>query len=1311
MAANDYSESILQGIDIVVQKRLEELQFDRTIDGVINRVIDAVGGVYEIATATITFTAKGDQRYHKGDRVMVNIPQNDYTRTKTIIGYAANEGENNTVNYFVSPISRMIDVTGDLIGNGNYGLVATTGNSPSQIEIEASLPANTSGFSYLGLYGDFKTALSGYDIKTGIYGVKCQVKFTDENDSAQVADYDFNNTKFFGNRYSSIFSPQSVLLQLPNYKTIDSIKVYFYQDGNFSGGGYEPKGIENLFVENLGLSLGLPIEGAGERVLIYTPSNNTYSGESQKSLRLRWFTVEDGVATEQLTIPENVILRWYRYTGTTSDAYAGAGWQIFESSSDADPFSFSWNGEKYQYYNSTNVLANLTSNSSPMEITVSLAAQKATERYKALIFKEGAIYSSQEIEFTNDNVALTESQISQIDLSGYNTLSYVFNDGGMEGRYFFYGPGGSILDQTQINIPRTVEALLQGSKLSSDAYNYQWSLLGSNQQSSMIEITGGAETPVVTYRIRGYYNPSVGANTGLKFEIFDKQSDPNKQNALYSMIVPFYFGRDSGTDYTINLGLYRFKDNQYEPCQAVTIINSDGEYLEYNDNYYLIENENRYHREGDGTEQDPYYFEQDNGGDYLKIGEDYIEITNNVYIKQQGEYSYYIVPMIFNGEGTMVSFDSDGLKNLKISIPENATYISNKQVFTVASTHSFIRNGVPYYPLVRNNNVNWSWVDDYINTTSFIVTYTFSQTGVVTKTFPIAISKDDNYTMVGQTSILFDSAGYPPKAIAPFGLYGVTENGDAVTNIEIANELENFRQNNSGNYLKYSDNYYFISSKNRYNKIGSVYIQNDNGNYLQININNSIEYVVITSSNRYNPTENEYMPKVNNVVGQGNIKKRLTLPQIFVKDLKTIPCLVFDNGDEQSDDILWSQPIIMEMETHASTLLNEWDGSFTLDSERNAVLSKAVGAGRKEDDGSFSGVFLGDVKENADSSLSNTGVYGYYHGEQMYALMDNGRAFIGGAGRGRIEFDGQEGIIESGNYKPDSDTGLPIEGMQINLVDGAIRAATLNLQDKLAITADGQLYIDPSAIIGTYREHDLDNGTYEKTKENGLNLPIGTVIESKYAWAPSGSEPTGNYNWTLIPTDPTSIQVNYNLWQRTQFIFNRNVLNTVYTDLGGENYQNADIRKHIQIKDDGVHINGYNNKVPYTYYEQNNNGNYLYFEVNDEYYLITSDKRYRQEGRDYIQDDNGIWLKIDTQYYIEITPENRYNRFVNKNYREAVYGSDSIKFQAVQGNNTTTLSEWTQDEMSLKNLTRFSLNEKIKHQIEEEDGSYSIFFM
>lgn len=1254
MAANDYSESILQGIDILVQKRLEELQFDRTIDGVINRVIDAVGGVYEVATATITFTAKGDQRYRKGDRVMVNIPQNDYTRTKTIIGYAANEGENNTVNYFVSPISRMIDVTGDLIGNGSYGLVATTGDTPSQIEIEASLPANTSGFSYLGLYGDFKTALSGYDIKTGIYGVKCQVKFTDENDSAQVADYDFNNTKFFGNRYSSIFSPQSVLLQLPNYKTIDSIKVYFYQDGNFSGGGYVPKGIENLFVENLGLSLGLPIEGAGERILIYTPSNNTYSGESQKPLRLRWFTVEDGVATEQLTIPENVILRWYRYTGTTSDAYAGAGWQIVESSSaPIDPFSFSWNGEKYQYYNSTNVLANLTSTSSPMQITASLAAQKATERYKALVFKEGDIYSSQEIEFTNDNVALTESQISQIDLSGYNTLSYVFNDGGMEGRYFFYGPGGSILDQTQINIPRTVEALLQGSKLSSDDYSYQWSLLGSNQQSKMIEITGGAETPVVTYRIRGYYNPSVGANTGLKFEIFDKQSDPNKQNALYSMIVPFYFGRDSGTDYTINLGLYRFRDNKYEPCQAITIKNSDGEYLEYNDDYYLIENKNRYHLEGDGTEQDPYYFEQDDGGDYLKIGEDYIEITNSVYIKQQGEYSYYIAPMIFNGEGSMVSFDSDGLKNLKISIPENATYISNKQVFTVSSTPSFFRNGVPYYPLVRNNNVNWSWVDDYINTTSFIVTYTFSQTGVVTKTFPIAISKNDNYTMVGQTSILFDSAGYPPKAIAPFGLYGVTENGNVVTNIEIANELESFRQNNSGNYLEYqypngSKKYYFISSKNRYNKTGTnpdIYTQNDNGDYLQITTdNNSRVYVEIVSGNRYNPTENEYMPKVNKVVGQGNIKKRLTLPQIFVKDLKTIPCLVFDNGDEQSDDILWSQPIIMEMETHASTLLNEWDGSFTLDSERNAVLSKAVGAGRKEDDGSFSGVFLGDVKEDADSSLSNTGVYGYYHGEQMYALMDNGRAFIGGAGRGRIEFDGQEGIIESGNYKPDSDTGLPVEGMQINLVDGAIRAATLNLQDKLAITADGQLYIDPSAIIGTYA-----NGDISETNR------IGTVIVSEYTWAPSESDPIGDgYIWSLVPPDPDSTVIENNcLWQRTQFIFNQVVQSTSYTNLG-TGYSNADIRKHIQIKSDGVHINGYNNDSPFNTANQNS-------------------------GHD-------------------------------TNYREAVYGSDSIKFQAVQGNNTTTLSEWTQDEMKLANLTKFSLKETIQHKV-EDDGSYSIFFM
>ncbi|MDD7754111.1 MAG: hypothetical protein PUJ51_06340 [Clostridiales bacterium] len=55
-----------------------------------------------------------------------------------------------------------------------------------------------------------------------------------------------------------------------------------------------------------------------------------------------------------------------------------------------------------------------------------------------------------------------------------------------------------------------------------------------------------------------------------------------------------------------------------------------------------------------------------------------------------------------------------------------------------------------------------------------------------------------------------------------------------------------------------------------------------------------------------------------------------------------------------------------------------------------------------------------------------------------YAFKDDGTAFIGKSGKGRISFDGNEGIIESGSYTLN-------EGMSINLTEGTINAHQFTL--------------------------------------------------------------------------------------------------------------------------------------------------------------------------------------------------------------------------------------------------------------------------
>jgi hypothetical protein len=105
-------------------------------------------------------------------------------------------------------------------------------------------------------------------------------------------------------------------------------------------------------------------------------------------------------------------------------------------------------------------------------------------------------------------------------------------------------------------------------------------------------------------------------------------------------------------------------------------------------------------------------------------------------------------------------------------------------------------------------------------------------------------------------------------------------------------------------------------------------------------------------------------------------------------------------------------------------MLNRWDGSLTLDEENNAIMAAQIAAGKKNSDNTFSGVIMGDwghknktVGPNEESISKQTGVYGFHHGDMSFAFREDGTAFIGKDGRGRIEFNGNTGKIESSRYK------------------------------------------------------------------------------------------------------------------------------------------------------------------------------------------------------------------------------------------------------------------------------------------------------
>lgn len=173
--------------------------------------------------------------------------------------------------------------------------------------------------------------------------------------------------------------------------------------------------------------------------------------------------------------------------------------------------------------------------------------------------------------------------------------------------------------------------------------------------------------------------------------------------------------------------------------------------------------------------------------------------------------------------------------------------------------------------------------------------------------------------------------------------------------------------------------------------------------------------------------DQRYVGIINN-----NILKPL---YIYTKDTMpySIICL-------QNNEIVWIQPLVIIQNEYPSTTINKWDGKeLTVDYEAGYILSPAIAAGKKNDDNTFSGVMLGDWKstDTASDIAEQTGVYGFNHGAMSYAFKEDGTAFIGKAGRGRIELDGNYGTIKSSSWTREN----PI-GMKIDLDDGDLQMSS-----------------------------------------------------------------------------------------------------------------------------------------------------------------------------------------------------------------------------------------------------------------------------
>lgn len=250
----------------------------------------------------------------------------------------------------------------------------------------------------------------------------------------------------------------------------------------------------------------------------------------------------------------------------------------------------------------------------------------------------------------------------------------------------------------------------------------------------------------------------------------------------------------------------------------------------------------------------------------------------------------------------------------------------------------------------------------------------------------------------------------------------------------------------------------------------------DNNNYfiLDFSVCNPIkDDYVLTNDYCFVKTEN----KILNEKSSSSIAKGegcfLQVPSIYIDGLEQFAIQL-----KYNNITIFSIPVLYYLNRYFSSTINKWDGELSVDSPKNTILAKMMGAGRKQDN-LFSGVIMGDWSQNTNSDLG-IGIYGFNNGETSFGFTDDGQGFIGKAGHGRIIFDGDNAQLRSANYaggwnaingKKSGDFSYSDYGMLIDLDDAFLIATQKNENVLRYIKIDGkttgQLTTDNGKIIPT----------------------------------------------------------------------------------------------------------------------------------------------------------------------------------------------------------------------------------------------------
>lgn len=275
---NNISEQVLQATEIIVNQKISELKYDKTIQAKIFSIVNLDTGEYKVRHSGDVFSAFAsnvNRSYKVGENVYVQIPEGDMSNKKIITGPITNTSlsysQLTTLQNSIFEISPEFNQLygGDIYSKNTIGVIA---GAPLDSENgRCYIYKGPDTFQSNGYHGLFQQYANNYELiriqgsfltqfyevhDKGNYGI--EVEFYTKDD--QIVSYKLDLNSFNGDPYSlSSYSPQYAVIKVQkNYllglKSISLFEEQFEYDRNIYTEDLEPNTtIPNIFVKDISL--------------------------------------------------------------------------------------------------------------------------------------------------------------------------------------------------------------------------------------------------------------------------------------------------------------------------------------------------------------------------------------------------------------------------------------------------------------------------------------------------------------------------------------------------------------------------------------------------------------------------------------------------------------------------------------------------------------------------------------------------------------------------------------------------------------------------------------------------------------------------------------------------------------------------------------------------------------------------------------------------------------------------------------------------------------------------------------------------